>query len=319
MRLHLVYLSAALCSAALLSGCKDDNIIRAGLQLSADGKAAAVAYSEFMATSADLSVAGCEIASFEQMLMVRKSGLPAADWARNAQDCQALKASDREYKGLMQWSSDGRAVAKAYAALARLTSDGNADSLKKALDTTSHDIADAAGTALDPRVSAALGSLSGAVVHLKEADGIVRFAQAMKGVPEAMLATLTGGQRPDYYKVLYTQYDKAVASARQRAYEAGVVDGLAGADQFTARLGLVLNLPNHSDPYVAAFSRQYQVLPSAAERGLAARDQLIDSLKALSAETDQVIQMQTASPTLREDLADLRQTIKTFNDIAHAK
>jgi hypothetical protein len=139
----------------------------------------------------------------------------------------------------------------------------------------------------------------------------------MQGVPEAMLATLNDKGRPDYFDVLYRQYDSAVASAREQAYAADVVDALAGTEKFASRLGVTLNVPNRKDPYLAAFSKQYNKLPAVTEQGLATREKLLASLRDLSAETDRVSKGQMETHTLRDDLADLRRGIQVLKSILH--
>ena len=166
-------------------------------------------------------------------------------------------------------------------------------------------------------MAAALDAVSKAIVEHKEAQGIEHFAQIMQGVPEALLATLTNDARPEFFQTVYREYDQKSGEARDQAYKFQTVDALDGVDKFTARLGLKLVVTNPSDPYFAAFSKRYIDRVQVSETGKQAYDQLVVSLKNLSAETHNLATSGQQVPTFRDDISDLKDLIATLKTIAH--
>ena len=299
------------------TGCTDKKVISAAIQLSGDGKSVADTYSNYMTTTAELHASVCELNAFSTMLAMRKGGVTVSTFEATATDCDAWKQSDTSYRKLRDWAKDAQAVSKTYAALARLTSDSSVNDVQKSLDGLASEIANDAKLAVNPHVAAALDAVSKAIVEHKEAQGIEHFAQIMQGVPEALLATLTNDARPEFFQTEYREYDQKSGEARDQAYKFQTVDALDGVDKFTARLGLKLVVTNPSDPYFAAFSKRYIDRVQVSETGKQAYDQLVVSLKNLSAETHNLATSGQQVPTFRDDLSDLKDLIATLKTIAH--
>lgn len=302
---------------AALTACKDDKILQAGAQLSADGKAVASSFAEYMVASADVKASICELSAFETMLAVRKPGAKAQDWERGAIDCEAEKKNDQVYATLLSLANDARQVAAAYAALSRLTDEDNADALQQSLAHASEDIAKAAKTTVNPKLGAALGVLSQSVVRIKDAKGVEAFAKALRNVPDTLRAVLEDDANARFLAEFYRLYDQKVSDIRDMAYQRELVDATVGTEHFVARLGFALNLPNRNDPFFAAFARKYIKPRSVAEAGIEGREKLVEALKDLAAETNNVINIRGTVQSRQEDLADLRNIIKTIKGVVH--